>query len=95
MGLEILARQHIALIYLVYKTQNGSRNVRMLASKSMCGPSERINYPFSTITEFVVKALQLKLKLTGRKLWLDSKTAFCWIRNKRRMTTQSLMRYLS
>ena len=30
----------------------------------------------------VGKALESQLNLKGRRLWLDSKTALCWIQNK-------------
>ena len=76
------------VVYLVYKTQDGSRSVRMLASKSRVAPltiprlelmSARI---LAQLMNSVGKALESQLSLSGRKFWLDSKTALCWIRNK-------------
>ena len=77
-----------AVVYLVYKTRDGSRSVRMLASKSRVAPltiprlelmSARI---LAQLMNSVGKALESQLSLSGRKFWLDSKTALCWIRNK-------------
>ena len=82
---------YCAVVYLVYKTQDGTRRVRMLASKSTVAPLKSLTIPrlelmsariLAQLMDSVGKALEYQLKVNGRTFWLDSKTALYWIRNK-------------
>ena len=82
---------YCAVVYLVYRLRDGSRNVRMLASKSRVTPLKSLTIPrlelmsariLTQLMDSVGKALESRLNLKGRRFWLDSKTALCWIQNK-------------
>ena len=77
-----------AVVYLVYKTCDGSRRVRMLASKSRVAPLKSLTIPrlepmsariSAQLINSVEKASESQLKLSGGRFWLDRKTALCWI----------------
>ena len=79
---------YCAVVYLVYRLQDGSRNVKMLASKSRVAPLKALTIPrlelmsariLAQLMHSVGKALESQLY---RRLWLDSKTALCWIENR-------------
>ena len=66
-------------------------NVRMLASKSRVAPLKALTIPrlelmsariLAQLMHSVGKALESQFNLKGRRLWLDSKTALCWIQNR-------------
>ena len=84
-------KAYCAVVYLVYRTENGEVCARVIASKTRVAPLKELSIPrlelmsatiLAQLVSTIRAALSSQLKLDGVRYWLDSKTAFCWIRNK-------------
>lgn len=84
-------KAYCAVVYLVYVLDDGSRHVKLLASKTRVAPLKQLTIPrlelmsaviLTQLVETVKNALSAQLDIKGVTYWLDSKTALCWIQNR-------------
>ena len=84
-------KAYCAVVYLVYRTENGEACARLIASKTRVAPLKELSIPrlelmsariLAQLVSTIRTALSSQLKLDGVRYWLDSKTALCWIRNQ-------------
>ena len=83
-------RAYCGVVYFVYRTSVG-RYVRMLTSKTTVAPLKELSIPRLELMAALIMvklvvsaeaALAARAKVKRLKLWLDSKTALFWIRNR-------------
>ena len=81
---------YCACVYLVCKLDSGLTQVSLLASKTRVAPIKELTIPrlelmsariLAQLASKVKATLGSELKIDDVKLWLDSKTALCWIKN--------------
>lgn len=84
-------KAYCAMVYLVYRTEDGRTHVRLVASKTRVAPLKELSIPrlelmsariLAQLMNTIKNALQSQLKIDGVRFWLDSKTALSWIQNK-------------
>ena len=84
-------RAYCAMVYFVYRTDDGQTHVRLVASKTRVAPLKELSIPrlelmsariLAQLMNTVRNALQSQLKIDGVRFWLDSKTALSWIQNR-------------
>ena len=83
-------KAYCAMVYFVYRTDDGKTHVRLVASKTRVAPLKELSIPrlelmsariLAQLMDTVRNALLSQLKVDGVRYWLDSKTALSWIRN--------------
>ena len=88
---EVSKKAYCAVVYLVYRTENGEACTRLTASKTRVTPLKELLIPrlelmsawiLAQLVSTIRTALSSQLKLDGIRYWFDSKTALCWIRNQ-------------
>ena len=84
-------RAYCAIVYFVYRTDDGQTHVRLVASKTRVAPLKELSIPrlelmsariLAQLINTVRNALQSQLKIDGVRFWLDCKTALSWIQNR-------------
>ena len=84
-------KAYCAMVYFVYRTNDGHTHARLVASKTRVAPLKELSIPrlelmsariLAQLMNTVRSALQSQLKINGVRFWLDSKTALSWIQNK-------------
>ena len=84
-------KAYCAVVYLVYVLDDGSRHVKLLASKTRVAPLKQLSIPrlelmsaviLTQLVETVKEALSSQVNVKGVTYWSDSKTALCWIQNR-------------
>ena len=84
-------RAYCAVVYLVLETSSGNYPV-LLTSKTRVAPLTKQSIPrlellsgviLARLVSSVMEALQSQVQISGTYLWLDSKTAVCWIKGSR------------
>ena len=88
---DMSKKAYCAVVYLVYRMENGEACARLIASKTRVAPLKELSIPrlesmsariLAQLGSTIRTTLSLQLKLDGVRYWLDSKTALCWIRNQ-------------
>lgn len=84
-------KAYCAMVYFVYRTDDGQAHVRLVASKTKVAPLKELTIPrlelmsariLAQLMSTVRNTLQSQVTIDGVRFWLDSKTALSWIRNK-------------
>ena len=84
-------KAYCAMVYFVYRTDDGQAHVRLVASKTRVAPLKELSIPrlelmsariLAQLMNTIRNSLQSQLKIDGVRFWLDSKTALSWIQNK-------------
>ena len=84
-------RAYCAVVYLVLETSSGNYPV-LLTSKTRVAPLTKQSIPrlellsgviLARLVSSVMEALQSQVQISETYLWLDSKTAVCWIKGSR------------
>ena len=82
------AKANCAVVYFVCK---GSLGIRLLTSKSRVAPLKSQTIPrlelmsdriLAQLVDTMKSALRQEVDIVSTRLWLDSKTALCWINNQ-------------
>ena len=91
MDLEMPQKGHCAVVYLVLETSSGNYPV-LLTSKTRVAPLTKQSIPrlellsgviIARLVSSVMEALQSQVQISETYLWLDSKTAICWIKGSK------------
>ena len=84
-------KAYCAMVYFVYRTDDGQAHVRLVASKTRVAPLKELSVArlelmsartLAQLMNTTCNALQSQLKTDAVRFWLDSKTALSWIQNK-------------
>ena len=84
-------KAYCAMVYFVYRTDDGQAHVRLVASKTRVAPLKELTIPrlelmsariLAQLMNTVRNTLQSQVTIDGVRFWLDSKTTLSWIRNK-------------
>ena len=84
-------KAYCAMVYFVYRTDDGQAHVRLVASKTRVAPLIELSVArlelmsartLAQLMNTTCNALQSQLKTDAVRFSLDSKTALSWIQNK-------------
>ena len=84
-------KAYCAVVYFVYRTDDGQAHARLATSKTRVAPSKELSIPrlelmsariLVRLMNTVRNTLQSQVTIDGVRFWLDSTTALSWIRNK-------------
>ena len=90
-GIDASERAYCAVVYLVLETSSGNYRV-LLTSKARVAPLTKQSIPrlellseviLARLVSSVMEALQSQVQISETYLWLDSKTALCWIKGSK------------
>ena len=82
---------YCAMVYFVYRTDDGQTHARLITSKTRVAPLKELSIPrlelmsariLAQLMNTVRNAIQSQLRVDGVRFWLDSKTVLSWIRNR-------------
>ena len=84
-------KAYCAMVYFVYRTDDGQTHARLITSKTRVAPLKELSIPrlelmaariLAQLMNTVRNAIQSQLRVDGVRFWLESKTALSWIRNR-------------
>ena len=84
-------KDNCAMVFYVYRTDDGQTHVRLITSKTRVAPLKELTIPqlelmsttiLAQLMYIVRNTLQLQLRVDGLRFWLYSKTALTWTRNR-------------